>query len=439
MKKKLKQTSGGVEVDVSSLSATGGRARVRLRGGFDAGGIHVDPELVKRLNDPKLVSQFSWENKNDNFNFQRVDEVMPKDGDYISVNFRALSKVIVPGHWIDWTKDNVLQDATPLFKGATVYANHDFFDINGWLGSVANAAWDETGAVAGGTPGVNCQYKIDALMNPRIARGLLMSPPAIHSTSMTVLFEFEYSHPEMAAENKWKFIDNLGENIDGEIVRFIVTKIVEIWEASLVFQGADRLAKQYDAETGEEVPDDTEDFADMAARLSAGEKAAEIPPPSLNEEKTMKLTDAQKTQLGIKVDGDEVPETEILKAAETLATKVTELTQSTEATAVAELTKRAEAGDKLVDAKRTEVTRLAKLAELKADDDKAELDEVVTQQIAGADADGLIKLEKYFEKKVAEKFPKGGRSSLEDPAAAGAESDDVAEMTAGDDPAAGIL
>lgn len=416
---KKKQLSNGVVI--TSLSATGGLAQVRLRGGFDAAAVAADPELVKHLQDPKLVSQYSIVEKSDNFNFERVDEVMPKDGDYINVNFRALSKVVVPGHWIDWTQGDVLKNAVPLFKGATVYANHDFFDINGWLGSVANAAWDEAGVAAGGIPGVNCQYKIDALMNPRIARGLLMTPPAIHSTSMTVLFEFESSHPDMAAENKWKFIDNLGENIDGQIVRFIVTRIAEIWEASLVFQGADRLAKQYDAETGEDEPDD-DDFESMSAARDT--KAAEIPPPSLNEEKTMKLTDAQKTQLGIKVDGDEVPETEILKAAESLAVQVTELSDTNK---LAELKAKAEAGDKYVEKQRTEVTRLAKLAECKADDDTAELPEVISEQIAGASFDTLVKLEAHYSAKVAEKFPKGGRSSLEDTDAALGGGNDVPE------------
>jgi hypothetical protein len=39
-------------------------------------------------------------------------------------------------------------------------------------------------------------------------------------------------------------------------------------------------------------------------------------PPNSNEEKTMKLTAEQKKELGIEFDGEDVPETEILKAAE---------------------------------------------------------------------------------------------------------------------------
>jgi hypothetical protein len=107
---------------------------------------------------------------------------------------------------------------------------------------VSNVAWDETGDQFGGVPGINAEYKIDALMNPRIARGLLMDPPAIHSTSMTVLFEFEFSHPDLVEQGR--FWQLLGDEVEGSIVRLIVTKIQEYWEASLVFPGADRFAKR---------------------------------------------------------------------------------------------------------------------------------------------------------------------------------------------------
>src|SRR5690606_29131701 len=142
----------------------------------------------------------------------------------------------------------------------------------------------------GGVPGINATYKIDALMNPRIARGLLMKPPAIHSTSMTVLFKFEYSHPDIATENRWRFFDLLGEEVDGEIVRLVVTEILEYWEASLVFQGADRLAKQHGNSSEED------DFAGMSAKKLEGnaDKSVRTPPANSTQEKTMKLTNEQK-------------------------------------------------------------------------------------------------------------------------------------------------
>lgn len=367
-------------------------AKVRLKMPF--GQITPNDKLAEKLKNLAQVSQWSQQGKNDNFNFQKVGDILPADEDYISVNFRALSKTIVPGHWIDWSKDNVLEESVSMLLGATVYPNHNYWDVNNWLGSVSNAAWDAEGKNADGVAGINATYKIDALMNPRIARGLLMSPPAIHSTSMTVLFEFEYSHPDIAADDKWKFMRLLGEEVDGTIVRFIVTKIREYWEASLVFQGADRLAKKYE--------DDEEDFDDES--LSAAKLSAK--PTNSNEVKTMKLTKEQKAELGIDFVGEDVPETEILKAAESLAAKI----KPFDGINLTELKAKADVADGYVAEKRTEVTRLARLAELGADE--GELDEVIRVQIDEASFERLQSLGKYFEKKAADRLP-GKRSSME--------------------------
>lgn len=121
----------------------------------------------------------------------------------------------------------------------------------------------------------------------------------------------------------------------------------------------------------------------------------------------MKLSQEQKTQLGIEFDGEDVPETEILKAAENLAAA----NKSLQPANLAELQKQAAQAKTLLDAKRAEVTRLARLAELGGEE--GELDEVVKMQIENADAETMVKLETYFGKKAAEKFPASGRSSME--------------------------
>ena len=390
----MKLASG---LEIVSLEESIGR--IRLKSPFNAADIKANEKLAERLKNIGNVSQFRSQVKNDNFNYETVGDIMPREEDAILVNFRALSKTIVPGHWIDWSKDNVLKDSVPMLLGASVFPNHNFFDINNVLGSVSQVNWDEDGANAQGVPGINAQYKIDALMNPRIARALLWTPPSIHSTSMTVLFKFEPSHAEIFNENRWRFMELLGEEVEGELVRFVVTEILEYWEASLVFQGADRLAKKY------EDSDDTEDVENLnAANLSA--KTLPVPPTNSNEEKTMKLTKQQKTELGIEFDGDDVPETEILKAAENFAAKTKEF----DGVNLAELKAKADTADVYVEEKRTEVRRLARLAELGADE--GELDEVVEDQIKEASFERLQGLAKYFEKKAADKFPKG-RSSQE--------------------------
>lgn len=397
---------------IELIGETGMTAQVRLQSVCAAAEISASESLIKRAAEFAQASQWSRfpaQQKQDNFNYAKTADVMPQAEDYVTVKFRAISKTVVPGHWIDWSQGNVLKDSRRKLLNQTVYPNHDFTDINNWLGAVASVEWDEEGSQAEGVAGINAEYKIDALMNPRIARGLLMKPPAIHSTSMTVLFRFEYSHPEIAMENRWRFFELLGEEVDGEIVRLVVTEILEYWEASLVFQGADRLAKKQS--------DDETDFADMSAKpkfppnelLRDGDqpKAALLTPPNSNEEKTMKLTAEKKAELGIEFDGDDVPETEILKAAESLSAKVKEFDQ----VKFDQLEERAKAGDALVEEKRTEVTRLAKLAELGAEE--GELDAVVTDTIKEADVAKLQQLGSYYQKKAAEKFP-NGRSSQED-------------------------
>lgn len=370
-------------------------AQVNMVAPVRAASISFDNALPERVRQVMQASQWAKESQAADFNFRTAADVLPKDEDYIFVNFRALSKVVVPGHWLDWTRDGVLEEGVAMLEGATVYPNHDFWNINNWLGSVSATEWDAKGEKFGGVPGINATYKIDALVWPIIARGLLMKPPAIHSTSLTVLFEFEFSHPEIATEDRWKFFRLLGEEVEGHIVRLIVTKIHEIWEASLVYHGADRLAKQ-----PKEADDDYDDESLSAASFSGL-------PANSNEEKTMKIEKSKRTELGIEFDGDDVPESEIFKAAETLAAKTKEF----DGVNLAELKSRAAQVEILLTAKRTEVTRLARLAELGSEE--GELDEIITQQIAEADAEKLVKLENYYQKKAAERFPENGRSSQE--------------------------
>lgn len=366
---------------------------ISMQSKFGANAISFDPKLPERVQERiKLVSQWAQTSNNDNFNYQRVDDILPREEDAISVSFRSLSKRIIEGHWLDFTADGVLEAGVEMLQGQTVYPNHQFWDINNALGSVSAAAWDASGEKFGNVPGINATYSIDALMNPRIARGLLWKPfPYIHSTSLTVLFEFDYSHPRLVEEGK--FWINLGEEIDGDIVRLVVTKIREIWEASLVFQGADRIAKKAKDD------DDPEIESFSAANLSL--------PTNSNEEKTMKLTKEQKSQLGIGFDGEDVPETEIFKAAETLAARNKEF----DGVNLTELKAQAATAATLLSKQRTEVSRLAKLAELGAE--AGELDEIVSTQIEKADADTLVKLETYYQKKAAERFPTMLRSSSE--------------------------
>ncbi len=366
-------------IEIISLQKQQGK--VTLQNNFGVGNISFDKELPKRIAEQvRFVSQWTENHKNENFNYQNVNDILPKPEDAVYVNFRALSKVVVPGYWLDWTRDGVLEAGVELLKGATVYPNHNFFDINNAIGSVSESSWDADGKNSNGIPGINATYSIDALMNPKIARGLLWQPPYIHSTSLTVLFEFEFSHPTLVEERR--FWNLLGEEVDGEIVRLIITKIREIWEASLVFQGADRLAKG--------LPDADDDFEEMTADTQ----------PQTKKEKTMKLTPEQIKSLGLEVVGDDVPESEILKVALSLATA----NKAFDGINLTELQAKAATAENYVAEQRKEVRRLACVAEVGSAE--GTLDDFVSTQIDEADYDRLVKMREYYEKKAAEKFPK---------------------------------
>lgn len=122
----------------------------------------------------------------------------------------------------------------------------------------------------------------------------------------------------------------------------------------------------------------------------------------------MRLTNEQKAKLGIEFDGDDVPETDIFNAADSLADRLA----AVDTVNLEQLNARAAAGDMLIAEKRADVMRLARLAELGAED--GELNAVLVEQINEASVERLQQLGDYYGNKAADRFPAGGRSSLED-------------------------
>lgn len=311
---------------------------------------------------------------------------------YVYKDFRALSQIFLQNRGLDFSRPGVLKAAVDLLKGKTIYANHDFRDIDNWRGVVADAYWDAEGTNSNGVPGINIKAKVDAFLNYRTACGLMMTPPAINAGSCTVVSEVEFSHPELVKNGT--FWDKFLEEVDGEIVRLIVIRVIEFIEFSFVFLGEDRLSKPHPDEDDEETIDKME--------------AGDIPAPKLNatEKNTMKITEEQKTLLGITADGDDVPEQTVLDAAVKLAQ-----TSQFKPTEIADLSLKATEGEKLLKAKREEVKNLARLAEFGAEE--GNLNDVIVKMIDGASADDLQTLEADYRKKLGDKFPPNGKSSLE--------------------------
>jgi hypothetical protein len=352
----------------------------------------VDEKTEKFLSNASLYLWNNASRNHSNVNTEvSTDNILPVESQFVNATFRALSQIHLVNRGLDFSGKGVLEAAVELLQGKTVYPNHDYLDINNALGSVSNAYWDAKGENSNGIPGINAEIKIDALCNFKIARGLLMQPPSINAASLSIVFEFEYSHPDLV--EKGRFWDLLGEEVEGSIVRLIVTKIINILEMSLVFLGEDPTARHHNAEIGSDKTDEnTAETQDKKENLSASEET--------KGEKLMKVTVEQKQALGISAEGDDVPEQTVLDAALALAEQKSKTGLS--AKEIADLSSKAQLADKLLESKRKEVIALATLVEVGRED--GELSAIMKKVIENADADDLAELEADYRKKVPAKF-----------------------------------
>ncbi len=160
--------------------------------------------------------------------------------------FRVLSAAYLPDHYLDYRTPGVLEDAVArgLLSGNSVMINHSW-DVRDWVGVVGRYWMD---VEKDGIPaGINAELWIDReKANGRvdggdIIRGIEIG--AIHSCSLTVQFEWRKSHASMDDDTFWR---KIGTTVNGEVVRVIATKILEIMELSLVWRGADRNARRTD-------------------------------------------------------------------------------------------------------------------------------------------------------------------------------------------------
>lgn len=175
----------------------------------------------------------------------KPEDLTPKDNEFIEPMFRLLSETIVSKNWnpVDFSRNGVLKAAMPLILGQTVNCDHST-DIGNAIGSVSKVVWQDSYKVDGYTipAGINGILKIDGKANPRIARGILMDPPSIHSNSVTVQFTWDKSHPELDDAEFW---DKLGTyDKEGNMICKVCTGIVRFLETSLVSHGADTFAQK---------------------------------------------------------------------------------------------------------------------------------------------------------------------------------------------------
>lgn len=171
------------------------------------------------------------------------EDLNAKDSEFIEPVFRLLSNCIVAKDYNPTEFPvEVLKASMGLLVGQTVNCDHET-EIGNAIGSIKSVSWQDSykadnGIVIPG--GINGVLKIDAKANPRIARGILMDPPSIHSNSVTVMFEWRKSHDMSDAEFREKFGTKLE---DGSLVRRVASRILAYRETSLVSHGADPFAQ----------------------------------------------------------------------------------------------------------------------------------------------------------------------------------------------------
>lgn len=198
---------------------------------------------------PDSIAQFGFWGGDIDYNtyYPNLDksELTPKDEEFIEPMFRLLSETIVSKNWnpTDFGQNGVLKASMKMLLGQTVNCDHET-NIGNAIGAVSQVMWQESYKDGSFTipAGINGILKIDGKANPRIARGILMEPPSIHSNSVTVQFKWDKSHPQMEDN---EFYQKLGTyDSKGAMVRRIVTEIVRYLETSLVSHGADSFAQK---------------------------------------------------------------------------------------------------------------------------------------------------------------------------------------------------
>lgn len=174
-----------------------------------------------------------------------AEDLKPKEGDFIYPVFRALSKAIVSkGFPIDFSQGDVLKKSMNKLIGQSINIDHETA-VGNAVGSVKEVFWQDEYKTTDGITipgGINMVMMIDGKSNPRIARGIMMDPPSIHSNSVSIRFKWEPSH---TFEEKWEFYEKVGTyDKDGELVRAVVTEVMTFSETSLVAHGADVFAQK---------------------------------------------------------------------------------------------------------------------------------------------------------------------------------------------------
>lgn len=217
---------------------------------------------------------------------------------YEEFTFRMLSKAFISDYNLDFSNGDVLKQALGLFT-TKIFLDHDT-KVENSIGVTMNPRWTNSK----GLEGIDSTYRIFKEFGAGIIGRLKTEPPILDSTSVGVRFTFVKSHPDLE-----DFYWHLGEKIDGQVVRLIITKILSVPEASIVYSGADPNAKRLEM-AGFSRPQDAIGIKEgeaFASRLRLNHIDENVSSPgeteeNKKEEKNMKLKAKLFAALGLTLD-----------------------------------------------------------------------------------------------------------------------------------------
>lgn len=166
------------------------------------------------------------------------------------VPVRFISACLVVGHWMDHSSPQHLKDALPLFDALPIYTQH-VAEPNLWIGSVVDAEWDDTKLGLERAPGISGLVGIERGVSERarvVAAGVKRR--SIKRWSLGFLADYDVSHPAEMVEwdmaDYWRKLGTVSP-VDGEVYRFVVNSIPDVYEFSAVDVGAIDGARTTDA------------------------------------------------------------------------------------------------------------------------------------------------------------------------------------------------
>lgn len=204
----------------------------------------IDRELQKLASD-RLFEKLGLEKPAKKL-LQKFDiPVIPQQEDFMFFPFRHISATTVGGgSWkaTDFSVGNVLKKSTNLLYKKPAYINHNQ-QVGKAVGTIGEPEWVGSYKHTNGFQipgGIEAPFILDSKLEPELCRQLSSPVSPIDAASVSVFFEWEASHE---FEREGDFYWHIGEEIDGTMVRRIVTNIVDYMESSLVYMGADPYAR----------------------------------------------------------------------------------------------------------------------------------------------------------------------------------------------------